>query len=335
MPEFEGLIPRLLNRPQRRKEEWDQAVKENPDLAPDFAAYNRGLDEYIRTGKFPESRPQEIRSNIGLAQDVPNPSGGVPISVLPDTEVSTQDVPIRRGPASYSFNKRTGRYEEAPSLPPGSNVREFTPQEQSYAIGYDDSGNIVRREPIPGDRDISFKIGTIEAQNDRAEKGRAERAARGTGGRGRGGLTPKEQAWKVAYSKAVAALMPRYDMMGKPISPDVDPALLQAGIEAGQGLGVDTTFLEQFLESSRPEPFPEAPAPEPEKPGLIKKAADFFTGAPKAGAPKADPSSAPVLPRGADAFESDLEKAKTAVSKGLVSREEADRRLKKKYGRGM
>lgn len=305
----------------KREREWDQAVKENPDLAPDFSAYNQGKAEYVRTGQFPTSRPQEVRTNLGLVEDVPNPGGGVPISVLPTTEVSMQDVPIKRGSPSYTFNQRTGRYEEAQSIPRGAEVRQFTPPAQSYAIGYDDSGRVVTQEPIEGDRDVSFRVGTL--------------AARGAGRGGRGGLSPKEQTWKLTYDKAIRALMPRYDIMGKPIPPEIDPALLQAGVEAGQGLGVDTTFLEEFLAAAQS---PENPFPakaEPPRPGMGSKVKDFLTGGPKAGAPKADTSPAEALPGAAGQFEADLEKARLAVSRGLVTREEADRRLKKKYNRGM
>lgn len=265
---------------RRREQEWDQAVKENPDLARDFNEYNQGREEYVRTGQFPTSRRQEVRTNIGLADDVPNPQGGTPISVLPTMEVGMQDTPIQRGSPSFTFNQKTGRYEEADAIPRGSEVRSFNPPGQSYAIGYDDQGRIVTQEPISGDRDISFRIGDL--------------AARGKGGRGGSGQTPQQRAWQTAYNAALRSLMPKYDIMGKPIAPEIDPRLIQAGIDAGQGLGIDTSFLEDYLAEIQP---PSTPPPAaPPSPGIFDRAKDFFTSGPKDGSQTPDNSPERAAP---------------------------------------
>lgn len=276
---FLALAPGIKDERRRR---FDEYVAKNPEMGGQSQEeYNSALKEYIRTGQFPTSRPQEVRTTVGDVQEVPNPEGGIPIRVLPTTEVSMQDKPIMRGTPSYSFNQKTGQYEETPvSIPRGAEVRQFKPDGQSYAIGYDDSGNVVKQTPIQGDRDISYRIGELASR----ERGRG----------GKGGLSPKEQAWKIAYDKAVRALMPRYDIMGKPIPPEIDQNLLQAGIDGGQGLGVDTSFLENALSSTQERSA--IPPPEPEKPGMWSR---LFSGTPAEDTRPADSSPAGERPGGA------------------------------------
>ena len=114
-----SLAPGIKDERRRR---FDEYIKENPETAGKTNAdYNAALEEYISTGKFPTARPQEVRTNIGLAEDVPNPEGGVPISVLPTMEVSQQDIPIKRG-RPYVEQTNEGSYRLNTDIPQGAQV---------------------------------------------------------------------------------------------------------------------------------------------------------------------------------------------------------------------
>lgn len=283
----------------RRAQEFYNAAKENPGLGSLPAdQFNSALQQYVKDRIFPTTMVKdvpgpEVRQNFGITTDQPNPEGGVPISVLPTTEVNQEvnqeSFPIQMGQPTYNHNQETGDFTLASGVPGNARFENSKPEGGHYAIGYDDNGDVVSQTPIKGNRDVSFRVGMDRTRRDIA-------SLRGSGG-GRGGETAEDKTNRATLAALLRA-MTKVDFMGKPVP--VDPRLIVAGRAAAEALGVPTDFLDGQDGGATPEtPIPPAEEP-PRGAGIWDRLFKTPSSPVPAGAPGADTSPAPALPKAGD-----------------------------------
>ncbi len=270
-----------------RAKEFYQVAKENPGLG-DLPAdqFNSALQQYVKDRSFPTTTVKdvpspEVRQNFGITHDEPNPSGGVPISVMPQTDVTQkvdqQSFPIQMGPGHdvYTENATTGELAHQPDIPNDAIIKPYN--DRSYLLGGQDS-----RE----------RIAAIQAE----ERLAAARLRAGAGG-GRGGKTmsPQSRINMGTINRMLMASQPRLDTgTGQFITPTVPDELLRAGLAAAKAEGVDLSAYDI------PEPTePTAPTGIWDRVKAAGRALSGDTPSPSApaGAPTADTSPAPVLPK--------------------------------------
>lgn len=178
---------------RQRADEFYKAAKDNPaigDLPGD--QFNSALQQYVKNRSFPTSTVKDVaqpetRYNVGPKYDMTNPDGGVPISVMPQTDVTQkvepQSFPIQMGhhkdfvaptsDGSYAIDKSLGNAEDAVVLP--NTTFQKSPQyspDQALAMASGDPKQLAAAFPngVPGhafDKFLTYVTAKGNAENAR------------------------------------------------------------------------------------------------------------------------------------------------------------------------
>lgn len=175
MPGLGGFINRKLWGPDeaekhRVQQEWDSLIEKNPDLARTPEEYNKGFEEYQKTGRVPTKYPtgNPLRVESGPKVESPLPGGGTSVQ-FPTTEVTDQPEyrPLRMGQTT-GFVSRTdpGRVimpsgqEKADKLVVLNDKEDAGPQAQAYTYIIDaKTGSVVSKRPRVGREDKYITVG--------------------------------------------------------------------------------------------------------------------------------------------------------------------------------
>lgn len=271
----------------RRADEFYRVAKDNPaigDLSGD--QFNSALQQYVKDRSFPTSTVKDVaqpetRYNVGPKYDMTNPDGGVPISVMPQTDVTQkvepQSFPIQMGPGHDVYGlSETGQFTHQPDIPNDAKIERFN--DRSYQLAQE-----LSREKI-AQMNIEGRQGVAETRANAVRRG---------GGRGTP-MTPQSKINMGTINRMLMASQPRLDTgTGQFITPTVPDELLRAGLAAAKAEGVDLSAYDI------PEPTtPEAPTGIWDRVKAAGKTLMGDTPSPSApaGAP-ADTSPATALPK--------------------------------------
>jgi hypothetical protein len=245
-----------------------------------------------------------------MSGDVPAEGPPTAAGALPTAHMLGAGGPVRLGKRVALVNEDTGQYQMPQELQ-GANVEtlRYKPsavksqgQAKTYFYSTDENGNarIIKTQPRVGGTDEYIKI-------DKKAPGKEGHA-----------LTPQERIDLFTLQEYQRAQKP--DKNG---NVNISDEMTKAAVDAAKRLSLPTykTVLEENVPGIKG--LFERLIPGGET-GTTKRTQELPGTAPADQPPTEDP-----------AYAQDLARAQQAVDRGLLSREEADRRLKGRYGRGL